>query len=838
MDPNLAEETFRGSVEIDVDVVESTTTVVLNSEDLTILAASVDGQPCQFELDPETQRITLTTNLEVGPAVVALEFEGAFNENLIGFYLSRFPSQDTDTAGGATEAKLATTQFEATHARKAFPCWDEPSLKATFDIELVVTEGNDAIANSAELSRTDHPDGGVLVKFATTMVMSTYLVAFVVGPIEATEAVDVNGVPLRVVYVAGRDPALAEYALDVGAHALTYFTDYFDIGYPGDKVDLVAIPDFAFGAMENLGCITFREALLLIDPTAATQPELQQAADVINHELAHMWFGDLVTMKWWNGLWLNEAFATFMEMRCTDAYKPEWQRWVDFGISRSAAFDTDAMAATRPIEFQVTSPEEAEGMFDVLTYEKGAAVVRMLEQYLGEEQFRSGIRRYIKQHAYGNAETTDLWDAIEEELSSAGHQAPVRRLMDSWIFQGGFPQIFVELAQNGHSFTLTQERFGLAGGDPAPNQQWIVPVRYRWKSADGTVQTGQVLLEEETTEVQLDNQASWLVVNAEGASFVRVAYPPEALADLAAISLEELLAVERYALIDDAWAAVLADQISAASFLSTLEMLTGEEDRSVWQRIIVGFGSLDRLLDDDGRVQFQGLVHDALAPALAGLTLSPQADDTDRSRQLRGDLIRAMGTLANDLEIQHEAQRTVAEGRRDPQLVEASIMAAALDVVASIGDEADFNDYLMSFREVTNPQEQLRYLYAMADFPDDALLSRVRQMILDGEVRSQNAPFWLRRSLLQRANGRSSWEFIQQNWDQLTELLASSAVVRMIEGIAVLTDPGEPEAAAAFFAANPLPQSAQTLAQILERQRVNAALHQREASRFQSIISA
>ncbi len=353
-----------------------------------------------------------------------------------------------------------------------------------------------ALSNGAEIGREDTGDGRVRVRFADTMVMSTYLVAFVVGPLEATDPVDVDGVPLRVVHPLGKAD-LAGFALDIGASALRYFADYYGIGYPGGKVDLVAIPDFAFGAMENLGCITFRETALLVDPARATQPELERVADVVAHELAHMWFGDLVTMKWWNGIWLNEAFATFMETLAVDHFRPDWDRWTTFALSRSAAYDTDSLAATRPIEFEVVSPADAEGMFDVLTYEKGASVVRMLEQYLGEADFRTGIRAYLAQHAYGNTETTDLWDALE-----AATGQPVRRIADTWIFQGGHPAVGVDLAAEGTVLRLTQEQFRYLGGDAGA--RWAVPVLVRWADAStGDVHERKELLDGDALEIDL-----------------------------------------------------------------------------------------------------------------------------------------------------------------------------------------------------------------------------------------------------------------------------------------------------------------------------------------------
>ena len=319
-----------------------------------------------------------------------LTFEGTLNDKLHGFYRSTFH----DAQG--TEHVIATTQFETTDARRAFPCFDEPDFKAVFGVTLVVPQTQYALSNAPVVEEHLTADGRRRIVFADTMTMSTYLVAFVVGPFAATAPVDVDGVPLRVVYPLGK-AHLTAYALEAGAFALRYFTEYYGLPYPGQKLDLVAIPDFAFGAMENLGCVTFREVLLLVDPQQATQPELMRIADVIAHEIAHMWFGDLVTMKWWNGIWLNEAFATFMATMASDAFHPAWQRWTQFSLARSAAFEVDSLHTTRPIEYPVHSPQDANGMFDLLTYEKGAAVLRMLEQHLGAAPFRDGIRHYLKQ---------------------------------------------------------------------------------------------------------------------------------------------------------------------------------------------------------------------------------------------------------------------------------------------------------------------------------------------------------------------------------------------------------------------------------------------------------
>ncbi|MCU0260697.1 MAG: M1 family metallopeptidase, partial [Ilumatobacteraceae bacterium] len=384
--PDLDAATFDGSVSIDVDVAtEGLTSLVLNAIELTIHSCEIDGVAASWTLDEPTERMTIVpaTPLSAGAHRVAISFSGILNDKLRGFYRSTFRDAD------GVERVIATTQMQATDCRRAFPCWDEPEMKAVFGITLVIDPSLLAIANTGEIAREQRGDR-VAVTFADTMVMSTYLVAFVVGPLEATEPVDVRGTPIRVVHVPGK-AHLAQYGLDTAVFSLQWFEDYYGIPYPSDKIDLVALPDFAAGAMENLGCITFRENLLLVDPATATQMEQQNVVDVVAHELAHMWFGDLVTMRWWNGIWLNEAFATFMELACCEAYRPEWQRWTSFGTERSVAFETDTLSSTRSVEFEVRSPKDAEGMFDVLTYQKGGALLRMLEQYLGPDRFRAGV---------------------------------------------------------------------------------------------------------------------------------------------------------------------------------------------------------------------------------------------------------------------------------------------------------------------------------------------------------------------------------------------------------------------------------------------------------------
>ena len=527
LEPDLEAFTFEGSEVVDVDVREPTDRVVLNALELDIHSAEMvhpaSGRrlPASVSYDVGRERaiLELAEPAEMGSWQLRTAFRGILNDELVGFYRTKY----TDATG--TEKVIATSQFESTHARRALPCWDEPDLKATFGITLVAPEHLTAISNQPERSRVSREEGRVAVTFEDTMVMSTYLLAFVVGELEATEPVAVDGIPVRIVHVPGKGH-LTTFATEAAVHGLQYLADYYGIPYPGDKLDMIAVPDFAWGAMENLGAIIYRESDLLVDPGSATQAEIERVAGVVNHELAHMWFGDLVTMRWWDGVWLNEAFATFMEVKCTDHFRPEWHSWLYFGGDRNAAMEIDALSTTRPVEFPVAAPHEADAMFDLLTYEKGSSVLRMLEQYLGENVFREGIRAYLRKHAYANTVTDDLWDALE-----AASGEPVGTIMHQWIYQGGLPDIHVTRA--GGRYLLQQYQFRYLGD---ADGRWKVPLLYRSGGED------RRLLLDEVAEVA---DGGPIVVNAGGHGFYRVRYNHELLEE-AIDRIQELPAADRY----------------------------------------------------------------------------------------------------------------------------------------------------------------------------------------------------------------------------------------------------------------------------------------------------
>ncbi len=799
--PDLPSATFTGAVVIDIEISEpGHQMLVLNAIELDIHSAEVDGQPATFEHDETTERLTLSSNeeLDVGSHRVTISFAGTINDKLRGFYRSSFTDDD------GNEHVIGTTQMQSTDCRRAFPCWDEPDFKAAFGITLNVRPTDTAVSNSPEIQRNTLDNGLVAVTFADTMVMSTYLVAFVVGPLEATEWRDVNGIPLRLVHVPGKGH-LTAFGLEVAEFCLAWFQEYYGIAYPGDKVELLALPDFAAGAMENLGCITFRENLLLVDPETSTQPERQLVADVVAHELAHMWFGDLVTMRWWNGIWLNEAFATFMEIAACDAFKPEWGRWLTFGIERTVAFETDSLAATRSVEFEVNSPTDAEGMFDVLTYQKGGALLRMLEQHLGEDRFREGVRHYLRTHAYGNTETSDLWDALE---ATSGE--PVRNTMDSWIWQPGYPVVSASFA-NGE-LVLRQRKFSFS--DDADDTTWMIPLRFR--TTDGI---SAVLLEDREHRVAVDTDGP-IIANAGGHSFVRVEYDNELRSRITQEVLPTLDVLERYTLVDDAIAAVTACRLEATDFLNMLSEFRNEDALSVWQSITAGLRLVSRIIGKaDERAIFERVVRELCEPTLHHLG-DPEKGEDDLTGSLRGLLLRTIALLGNDDPSIKHCRQILNDSATTA--VNPELLSAATTVVASCGDESDYERFLEGFRTSQTPQEQLRNLYALAEFRDASLIARTCELALSHEVRTQNAPFLLRACIANENNGSAAWRFVAEHWGEANDRFPTNTIVRMIDSVKLLTDDNDVEHVQNFFVEHPIPQAVATLNQILERQLINA----------------
>jgi len=825
LEPDLTAANFAGQETITLTVLQPTSEIVLNAIELDITSAQIEGasgpaRQATMALDASLQRcqFTFTTPLSPGVWRLTMTFSGTLNDKLRGFYRSTYKDEH-----GVTHS-MAATQFEATDARRAFPCWDEPDFKAVFATTLVIDPMLTAVSNSTIASET-HAGGKKVVRFADTMKMSTYLVAFIVGRIEPTKPVMVGQTPLRLWAVPGKGH-LARFGQDIAAASLSFFESYYGIPYPGDKLDLLAIPDFASGAMENLGAITYRETALLVDQQSATHGELERVADVVAHENAHMWFGDLVTMSWWNGLWLNEAFATFMEMLAVDAWKPEWKRWDSFGASRAAAFSVDGLHSTRPIEYPVQAPKDADAMFDVLTYEKGASVLRMLEQHIGPTVFRDGVRDYLHAHAYGNADTNDLWISLEKIAKQ-----PVPELMNGWIFQPGYPLITAEINQSGR-LVLSQQRFtylpnpSLITHHPSP-VTWQIPLQMR-VTAGGKTNTSRILLTEKDTTVPLPHDWESVLINEGGHGFYRVRYTPDLMDRLLSAGIDRLAATERFNVINDAWATTVAGLMPLTDYLDLTARFTTERDKNVWAVLLDSFSFLNRIITVEDRPALEAFVRGRIGPAVAALGWVPRSGESELTKQLRSELIGAQGKLGNDPAIQDRAAELYRAYRNDATVVDPNIVPALVAILAHTGDATRYDEFNERFRTATTPQEERRYLFSLASFQPKALLERTLARTISGEIRTQDAPF-LVSAILGNVYGRElAWTFVKTNWEKMDQLFPKQGLRRMCGGIVSLATPELERDVREFFASRQIDLGGKTLEQYLEHLRIMVNVRERD----------
>ena len=821
IEPDFEHFTFHGHVKIEVEIAEPIATVVLNAVELHITAANLfteEGNRLEGEVGYQTDQqravIDLAGTAPAGAGVLVMEFTGILNDQLHGFYRASF----TDAEGNPQI--IATTQFEATDARRAFPCWDEPDFKAVFGITLVVPNQLMAVSNGREIRRTSAGGNKVAVTFADTIAMSTYLVAFVVGDFEATPPVDVDGVAVRIVTPRG-NLALADYALECAVFCLRYFRSYYGIPYPGDKIDHLAVPDFAFGAMENLGCIIYRETALLTDTLKATTGELTCILDVIAHELAHMWFGDLVTMKWWNGIWLNEAFASFMEIKAADAMRPEWKRWLSFaGLERPWAYGVDSLASTRPVEFEVKSPAEANEMFDALTYGKGSAALRMIEQYLGEETFREGVGNYLRAHAYGNTDTSDLWKSLDRASGE-----PVGEIMDTWILQRGYP--LLEVAESSEGVVLAQRRhLRIAGPDQT---RWQIPTQLRGATTKGAFHL-KTLVSDLRSTVATDAALRWIVANAGGHGFYRVGYSARLREELLA-HLDELDDLERFCLIDDAWGLVESGDQSAPSYLKMAAAFRNETEFVIWTTVLGGLGTMNHHLVDPGhQAGFSNLVMELIEPTLTRLGWNPRRGDSDLTRRLRGLMVGCAGRLVRRPEDIARSREGFEEWLADPRRVDPEVAEACLFTTAAHGDDHTYEQLFSLYKGTDSPQEKLRLLRSLIFVETESSVDATLAAVLDKTIRTQDSSWVVGGLFRRKETGPYAWRRAQTLWSDIVSTMPPMTARRLVDSIHFLSQQEIAREVAGFLSEAELPETEKATAQALERLRSYVSLRKRQTS--------
>jgi puromycin-sensitive aminopeptidase len=822
--PDLDAFTFEGEESITLAVEAPTSTIVLNASELSVHEASVtlaDGTAvdASVALDEEQERATVTLGREIpaGSSTLSMKFSGVLNDQLRGFYRSTYTAED-----GSTQ-RMATTQFEATDARRAFPCWDEPAVKAVFDVTLVIPAGLEAISNMPKASDQTQADGKREVRFEPTPKMSTYLLVFIVGDMSKVEATASNGTVVGVWTTKGREEQ-GRFALENSVRILDYMNSYFGIDYPLPKMDHIAIPDFAAGAMENWGAITYRETALLFDPGNSAAQARQRILEVVAHEMAHMWFGDLVTMEWWDDLWLNESFASWMGDKAVDHLYPEWQMWTQFvSQDTNTALGLDGLRSSHPIEATVNDPAEIRELFDAISYSKGGAVLRMLEDFLGAETFQRGLHDYLSAHEYGNARTEDLWSAM-----AGASGKPVTAIMDTWVKQMGYPVLNVDIKRgdSGAVVEVAQRRFlydHLLEGAP-DGTVWQVPVSMSQSGVDGVE---SLLMGESTASMTLASatDGGWVKVNAGQTGFFRVAYAPEEWDRLReSVSSQSLSASDRVGLQNDAYALMRAGHLPATVFLSFVGAYVNETESPVWGDLAANLRGLDSLLADapysDTYRDFARGVFDKIVTTV-GWDAGPNEQHLDAIR--RTIVIGQSGGYGNEATIA-EAKRRFDGYLADPASLHPDLRAVVMGLAAQEGDRTTYDALWDLEKAASMNEEKVRILGALTRFSDRALLLDLLSRTMGDEVRNQDAMA----VIVQTANNKEgrdlTWQFLQDNWAELDRRYGKGgfAIMRIVGITGGFTSMARHDEVERFFQEHPTPSAARTIQQSLERIRLNA----------------
>ncbi|HKN20304.1 MAG TPA: M1 family metallopeptidase [Terracidiphilus sp.] len=800
--PDLKAATFAGEETIDVNINEATNAITLNANVLKLESVRIishgGAQKGSVSLDPDKQQATLTfpNTIPAGDANLLIRFTGILNNELRGFYLSK-----------TARRSYAVTQFESTDARRAFPCFDEPAFKATYDISLTIDAGDTAISNSVIASDTPGPGPGKhTLVFATTPKMSTYLVAFVVGDFQCISG-EQDGVKLRVCSTPDK-VQLTPFALDVAKFALHYYDHYFGIHYPLKKLDFIGIPDFEAGAMENFGAITFRETDLLLDPKTASFRAQRNATLAIVHEMAHQWFGDLVTMQWWDNVWLNESFATWMENKCTGAMHPEWQIPQYVAGDEQHTLDIDAQPTTRAIRARADTPEEIDQMFDRIAYDKGGAVLLMVENYLGEETFRKGVHAYLAAHEYGNATAEDFWNAQTE----VSHK-PVDKIMESLVAEPGAPILEFGPPAAGQ-VPVAQSRFFLSPGiTPDPGQKWTLPVCFK---AGAKKQDCQVLTPSAASLAV--PSAKVFFANAGGQGYYRSTYAPDQYAALVAQVETGLTPEERISLTGDAWAQVLADKGTVVDYLTLVAALRSDPSSDVLSNAV---DNVSVIADDvastkEERDALAAWIRRTFVPVYAQLG-NASSSDTSHKHDLRAYLFSILASGGNDAALKAQARQIANQYLADPSSVSPTLGQTALSIAAEDGDAALFDKLQKVYETSSDPELQDTALRELVMFTNPDLLERAFEYSVSPKVRNQDSTYQFNLAMRIPENRDAAWKFIKTHWNQVQAEFTPEMGEYLVNGTGNFCSVVARDDVKNFFAAHPVPAADSTLRHALER---------------------
>jgi len=806
--PDLDKAKFEGDETITLRVLKSTSEITLNAVDIDFHDVTITsgGATQKAIVTPQKEKEMVVLSVEkplaAGTATVHITYTGILNDEMRGLYLGK------DDKG----RKYAATQFEATDARRAFPSFDEPDYKATFDITAVADKDQVAISNYKIVSDTPGPGDKHTVKFATTAKMSAYLAALVVGQFEYVEG-SVDGIPIRVYSTPGKKE-MGKFALDAAEYIVGYYNKYFGIKYPYGKLDLIGLPDFSAGAMENVGCITFREVILLIDEKEGSVDLKKTIASVTAHEIAHMWFGDLVTMKWWDDVWLNEGFATWMSSKPVQKWKPEWNFDLDDVSGTGGTLNVDSLANTRPIHQAAETPAQIQELFDGIAYGKAASVLRMLEAYLGEETFRVGINAYLKEHQYGNATADDFWDA----QAKVSHK-PVDKIMPTWVKQPGAPIINVKAQCTGNStnVTLEQQRYFVdrAKFEAVNDQLWQIPLCLKG-SASSAAKCELMTKKEET--FTLPGCSTWVLTNAGATGYYRTGYQPDAVRALAKDAETKLSPAERIALQNDIWASVRVGREPVGDYLAFAQGLQTDRNRAVLEDVLGRLNYIGQyVVSDSDRDAYRMWLRQYLTPAMKEVGYEPKPGEADEQRTLRARLFNALGYDARDPETLEQARKIADKALTDPASVDHEIAGVALSLAALNGDAAFYDRVMAALKNPKSPEEYYGYLFTLPQFGDPKLLQRTLDFALSPDVRSQDALGVVTSVMGNPAGEQLAWDFVRQHWPEIEKAGGPFASAQVVGATSVFCDTASRDQVTEFFTAHKVAAAERTYKQSIER---------------------
>jgi len=823
IEADLMEWRFSATERVEVVVHRSVNEIVLHAAGFTIHSARavIEGgarvATVDFNAEAETVSLHFAEAVPAGPATLEFEFGGEITERLRGFYRSE---KDGD--------RYAATQFEAADARRAFPCFDEPEFKARFALTLIIPPGTTAISNGSQRESRTLPDGRTEICFAETPPISSYLVAYCVGPFEATPtAATPSGIPVRVWLPRGlADKGL--YARDAHARSLAYLEEYTGIPYAYAKADAIGVPDFEAGAMENPGAITYRLTAIAADPERSSTHALKGIFYTAAHELTHMWWGDLVTMAWWNDLWLNESFATFIGYKVTADLMPEWGMWRDFVATLARPFTLDALVSTHPISFEVKNAKQATERFDVITYWKGAGVVRMIEGFLGAEAFRAGVHSYLQRYREANATADDFW----RELSVASGRE-VAAIANAWIKEPGHPVVHVSARRDGDALlvTLRQARFyadpAAAGTQQVQPQVWPVPLVIKYGTQGGAAEHRE-LLAAERSEVALPG-ARWLFPNGGASGFYRFTMDDASLLALITELQEALSPHERLLLLDNQWALLKAGIVSIDQYLAVLDGYRSESDRAVVSMAADQLSALSvHGVLDEIRPRFERFVAEYYASQFELLGWEPHPGEAVDERLKRAAVIGALGGVARSNTVRVEARRRLERYLADRASLDPNLASVVAGLAARDGDVDLYERYLERKRSAkTDPEEEQRFLLALTAFELPELIQRTLDLALSAEVRAQDRTSLLAGLIGRRASRLMAWAFVRRQWERLIALMDPMLLQGLIRALGQLTPEPVATEVREFLAPRAREETRETIAQVTEQLAIDAAAYAR-----------